>query len=90
MSDAPMICHWQADTRTLHLRGALGAWRLRPWPDPSLDAVLAPTTGFAPPLHLDLAELPCVSAELAGLVAALRSIPLPVRRCVAGFAPPHE
>ena len=76
MSDAPMICHWQADTRTLHLRGALGAWRLRPWPDPSLDAVLAPTTGFAPPLHLDLAEL--------------RSIPLPVRRCVAGFAPPHE
>jgi hypothetical protein len=90
MSDAPMICHWQADTRTLHLRGALGAWRLRLWPAPTLDAVLAPTTGYAPPLHLDLAELPCVSAELAGLVAALRSVPLGVRRCVARFAPPHE
>lgn len=90
MTAPSMACWWQADTRTLDLRTRACAWRVRLWPDPAVLIAIGPATAAAPPLHLMLADAPVASAELVDLVVAARTVPAPVRRCVASCIPAQE
>lgn len=90
MTHPSLACWWQAESHTLDLRSRAGAWRVRLWPDPAVLAAVGPASAAAPPLHLLLADAPVVSTELVDLVVAARTVPAPVRRCVASCIPAAE
>ena len=90
MNSPSLACWWQADAQVLDLRSRRGAWRVRLWPEPAVLTTIGPAAGGAPPLHLLLADAPVVSAELVDLVVAVRTIPAPIRRCIARCVPPAE